>query len=167
MKFRAIVVAFATLFTNATMAEPAKVGSTAELPQPEPEMIQAVEGAARFVDTQEDRGLARLFAHKDIVIVDNTAPYVFEGAGAVMTWANMVRAHMHGITELRHQFGPAHEYSRRGDRAYFSLPVTWTEYYFGKPVTEKGAWVVVMVREQGAWKIQHSIWGRTETTPHH
>jgi hypothetical protein len=137
-----------------------------ELPQPSPEMMRAVEVAANFVDTQVDEGLASAFASRDVVIVDNSSPYAFVGPNAVSSWAQMIREHMRGITELRHHFGLAQEFSKTGDRAYFSMPVTWTERYFGKPVTEKGAWVFVMIRDHGAWKIQHSIWGRTETTPH-
>ena len=106
------------------------------------------------------------FASKDVVIVDNTSPYIFSGPGAVERWAEMIKTHMKGITNLQHVFGEAHEYSHRGDHAYFSLPVTWTEFYFGKRVVEHGAWVFVMVKEADVWRVQASIWGRVYSSPH-
>lgn len=139
----------------------------AQEPGPDAAMMRAPEVAAQFVDTLNEAGLREAFASDGVVIVDNTAPYVFVGAHAVEEWAATLRSHLQAIENLRHHFGPPQEFSITGNKAYFSMPVTWTEVYFGKPVTEKGAWVFVMLREGGEWKIKTSVWGRTETTPHH
>ena len=141
--------------------------ASAEGKAPSGAMIAAPEIAARFVETLDETGLREAFAARDVTCVDNFPPYVFRGPTAVEDWVGGLRKHLAGITELQHHFGPAQEFSQTGDHAYFSMPVTWTELYFGKPVTERGAWVFVMVRDGDKWRIQGSVWGRTETTPHH
>lgn len=159
---RAIAIIWAAILVALPMGSHAEGGH-----QPPAEMLVAPEAVARFVDTQEmSAPLAGEFASKDVVIVDNTSPYVFTGPDAVVRWAEMVKTHMKGITNLQHVFGEAHEFSRHGDHAYFSLPVTWTELYFGKRVVEHGAWVFVMVKEDDAWRVQASVWGRVYSSPH-
>ncbi len=130
-------------------------------------MMKNPDAAALFVDTQDESGLRNAFSARNVTIVDNFPPYVFTGPSAISAWVKGAKAHLNGITELKHHWGTAQEFSQTGDHAYFSMPVTWTELYFGKPVTEKGAWVFTLVRENDEWKIQTSVWGRTDTTPHH
>ena len=73
-------------------------------------------------------------------------------------WSKEMRAHLAGVTALRHAFGPAYDFSRAGDQAYFSLPTAWRGVAGGKPFTEKGGWAFVLTRDGGEWRVRAYGW---------
>ena len=135
-------------------------------PRPDKTMMVGPEIVGVFNETLDDSHLVATFADRDMTIIDNFAPYVFTGLGALQRWAAGLRQHFRGITDLRYKFGVPQEYSRTGDLAYFSLPTQWTELYYGKPVTEHGAMAFVLVRQGERWLIRDMVWARTDSTNH-
>lgn len=105
--------------------------------------------------------LARAFAEGEVTIIENFPPYVFEGPGAVARWSDEMRAHLAGVSSLRHRFGRAHDFSRAGDEVYFSLPTTWRGLSHGKAFTEKGGWSFVLTRRDGEWRVRGYGWSVT------
>ena len=62
------------------------------LATPEPEMLAAAARIARFMETLDDGALEGVFADH-VTIIENFAPHIFSGDGAVARWAAGFRAH--------------------------------------------------------------------------
>ena len=121
-------------------------------------MIAAAGRVARYIETLDRTLPARAFASGNVTIVENFPPYLFEGPGAVAAWAKEMRAHLAGITKLRHNFGRAHDFSRAGDQVYFSLPTSWRGIVRGKRFTEEGGWAFVLTKQKGVWRVRGYGW---------
>ena len=131
---------------------------TANGGQPSAKMIAVARRLARHIETADRRLLARTFASGNVTIVENFPPCLFEGPRAVGAWAKGMRAHLAGITALRHSFGPARDFSRTGDDVYFSLPTTWRGIVRGKRFTENGGWAFVLTKQKGSWRVRGYGW---------
>jgi len=132
--------------------------------KPDADMMAIAQRVADFIATGGDTPPARLFASRDVTIVENFPPFVFEGPGAVESWSKQMRAHLEGITALHHSFGDAFDCNRSGDEVYFSLPTTWRGLNNGKPFSESGGWAFVLTREDGAWRVLAYGWAVIEST---
>ncbi|MHB8528526.1 MAG: hypothetical protein ACYC8V_03330 [Caulobacteraceae bacterium] len=129
--------------------------------QPEAEMIAAAEAVARFIETGDGAFLDRAFGQGEATIVENFAPFLFEGPGAVEIWAEAMRGHVRDLSDLSHRFGPAFDFVRAGERVSFSLPTTWRGVAGGKAFIETGGWAFVLARESGAWRVRAYGWAVT------
>ena len=98
----------------------------------------------------------------DVVIVENFAPYLFDGLHAVQRWAEGMRGHVDTLEALAHRFGAAQDFSTSGDRAYFSLPTQWTGRAGKQGFIEDGGWSSVLVKENGAWRVLGYGWAVTK-----
>ena len=132
--------------------------------QPDAAMMAAAEQVAHFIETGDDGVLISAFAARDVTIIENFAPFVFSGAAGVEAWAAAMRAHLAGLSSLRHSFGPAIDFSRAGDVAYFSLPTTWRGVAKGQAFSETGGWAFVVVQQAGAWRVRNYGWAVTSLT---
>jgi hypothetical protein len=132
--------------------------------QPTPEMMEPVEKIARFIAKPNDGDLSA-FASKDVVIVENFAPYVFVGPQAVQRWAEGMRGHVETLSGLTHTFSAAYNFSTSGDRAYFSLPTRWTGRAGTQGFVEDGGWSFVLVEEKGEWRVLGYGWAVTRIEP--
>jgi hypothetical protein len=137
-------------------APPARAGD-----QPDAAMIAAAERVAAIIETSGVASPKGAFADHNVTIIENFAPYVFEGSDAVERWSEQMRAHLAGATALRHTFGRAQDFSRAGDEVYFSLPTTWRGLAHGKPFVEHGGWAFVLTRQGGLWRVRSYGWAVT------
>jgi hypothetical protein len=144
------------------------VGAASADEQPSAAMLKPVRELATFMSTLPRDAHAGMFAGHGVCIVENFAPYVFSGAYAAARWEQGFRAHAAGLTELVATFDAAHDFSQTGDRAYFSLPTTWTGLDAGRRFEEHGAWAFVLQRTGTAravrWRILSYGWGVTAYT---
>jgi len=124
-------------------------------------MIAAAERVAAIIESGGVASPGDAFADHDVTIIENFAPYVFDGPDAVGRWAEQMRAHLTGVTGLRHTFGPAHDFSRAGDDVYFSLPTNWRGLKNGTPFVEDGGWAFVLTRQSGPWRVRSYGWAVT------
>ncbi len=124
-------------------------------------MAVPIEAVVRFMETRDRVHLRQAFAARDVVIVENFAPFIFRGAGAIRRWALAFVEHARSLGELQAKWGPPQDFGRAGDFAYFTLPTTWTGLDAGCPFIETGAWVFVVRRSGGTWRILSYTWGVT------
>jgi hypothetical protein len=128
---------------------------------PDAEMMAPAEAVARFIESGGTTSLVNVFVDGPVTMVENFAPFVFEGEGAVAAWTAGMRDHAVGLTGLRHVFGPAQDFGRAVDEAYFSLPTTWKGVTRGRAFTETGGWSFVLHRQSEAWRIRAYGWAVT------
>jgi hypothetical protein len=131
--------------------------------KPTPEMMAPVEQVAHFIATGDDADLFA-FASKGVVIVENFAPYLFEGRSAVQRWADGMKTHTSATEALAYTFGPPQDFTIDGDRAYFSLPTRWTGKAGPQDFVEDGGWSFVLVKEKGRWRVLSYGWSVTQIT---
>ena len=129
--------------------------------RPDRSMMAAVESLARFMAARAEGDPAGLFADTDVAIIENFAPYVFQGASAVQEWARGFAVHATGLAQLKPSLGAAQDFSVDGARAYFSLPTNWTGTSNGRHFSEDGGWAFVLMRDAGAWRVQAYGWAVT------
>ena len=132
--------------------------------QPDAEMIAAAERVAAIIEGGAVAPPAGAFASHGVTIIENFAPFVFEGPGSIERWCEQTRAHLSGVTALRHTFGPGQDFSRRGDDVYFSLPTHWRGLKNGQPFAEDGGWAFVLTRHGDMWRVRAYGWAVTRFT---
>ena len=128
---------------------------------PEGEMLGVAERVARFIETLDTAHIDAVFADRDVIIIENFAPYRFEGPGAIDAWASGMRAHRDATSDLHHTFGAPQDFGRTDDRAFFSLPTTWTGAFHGRPFVETGGWAFVLTRQRDGWRVLSYGWAVT------
>jgi hypothetical protein len=131
--------------------------------QPTAAMMEPVHGLVTFMSTLRRGEQPTVFARRGLCILENFAPYLFCGQQAAADWSAGFRSHAADgkLENLVATFGDAHDFSRSGKRAYFSLPTTWTGLTGGKHFEEHGAWSFVLVQENVGWRIVGYGWGVT------
>jgi hypothetical protein len=132
--------------------------------QPTAEMMAPVEKIAHFIAAGDAADLSA-FADKGVVIVENFAPYLFEGPKAVSHWATKMRAHTAQLSNLKHSFGPAQDFGVSGALAYFSLPTHWDGISNGRSFGEDGGWAFVLTRQGREWRVLSYGWAVTRLVP--
>jgi len=128
-------------------------------------MLAPAHAVARFIATGDGALLDAAFAPGPVTILENFAPFLFQGEDAVARWAGAMRDHALGLTELTHAFGPAFDFGRAGDEAYFSLPTTWRGVSRGRRFVETGGWSFLMARHSGDWGVRAYGWAVTGLEP--
>lgn len=128
--------------------------------QPTAAMMVPVEKIAHFIATGDETDLSA-FADSGVMIVENFAPYLFEGPDAVKRWADGMRTHTAATDALAYEFAPAIDFSTDGNRAYFSLPTNWTGRAGASPFSEDGGWSFVLVKQGADWRVLSYGWSVT------
>ena len=130
--------------------------------EPTAEMMTPVLIVAEFMRTLDGAGLAEAFVAQPIIL-ENYSPYLFGGPEGASRWYQGFRARAAsiGLSGLTVAFGPAQDFSRSDERAYFVLPTTWTGHSSDGPFRETGGWVFVLTLEAGRWRILSYAWAVT------
>jgi len=126
---------------------------------PSPAMLRPVERIVGFMETLDPTALEGAFADgPDVVVIDSFPPFVFTGRGAGERWGAGFRAHAADHAGLRHEFGPAQEFSVSGDTGFFSLPITWRWESGGVEHRETGGLAVVVVGDGDEFRVRSTGW---------
>jgi hypothetical protein len=128
--------------------------------EPDAAMLAPIEQIVRFMETGDATGLSG-FADRDVAIIENFAPFLFEGDDAVARWAHEMRAHLQGVTGLEHTFGAVQNFALDGDLAFLSMPANWTGISNGRRFDEDGGWAFVLVKVHGEWRVKNYGWAVT------
>ena len=131
---------------------------------PDASMLAPVEKIARFIAGGGDENLSA-FADGDVTILENFAPHLFRGQGAVTRWAQAMRAHTSTLSDMRHSFGAAQDFSGGATQAFYSLPTHWRGKSNGQAFAEDGGWAFLLVRQRGEWRVQSYAWAATRLVP--
>ena len=131
--------------------------------RPSREMMAPIEALARFMASGEEAGLRDEFAAEGLVVVENFAPFLFDGADAYARWRAGFDSHREAdaLAHLEWRFGEAQDFAGEGDVAYFVLPTTWTGKTRGQPFSEDGGWAFVLAEHDGRWRIRSYAWAVT------
>jgi len=132
-----------------------------ELEAPDDAMMAVPTAVAAFVATGDEIHLEGVFAAAGVTIVENFAPYLFEGPDAVVRWKEGMHQHAMGLEGLRSKFGDPQDFSVDGDRAFFTLPTSWRGSVQGTPFYEEGGWAFLLLREGGRWRLRSYGWAVT------
>ena len=146
-RMKRLVKSFVALMWSLAMSATIITPAARAADGPDPEMLALAEGVARFIETLDAADINGVFADRDVAIIENFAPYRFDGPRAVDDWAAGMRAHREATADLHHSFGPPQDYSRSGDRAFFALPTTWTGTFRGTAFVETGGWAFVLTKQ--------------------
>ncbi len=133
--------------------------------QPDAAMMAPVERIVRFMRTLDVDGLDNAFTTYP-AIVENFAPYLIRGGDAPERWQAAFTARVEALqlADLAAEFGPAQDFSRTGERVFFSLPTTWTGKAAGAPFRETGGWAFVLDRADDTWRVRSYAWAVTGYT---
>ncbi len=131
--------------------------------QPSRDMMAPIEALAHFIASGDDTGLWGAFAADGVVVVENFAPFLFDGPDAFERWREGFGSHRHAdaLSGLEWRFGEAQDFARDRDVAYFVLPTTWTGRTHGRPFSEDGGWAFVLAEDAGRWRIRSYAWAVT------
>jgi len=131
---------------------------------PAPDMLAIAERVARHIETLDPADIKGVFADSNVTILENFAPYCFDGPAAVDSWISGMAAHRDQTSNLRHVFGVAQDFSQTESHAFFSLPTTWMGEFRDRPFTETGGWAFVLVKQHNTWRLQSYGWAVTGLT---
>jgi hypothetical protein len=133
---------------------------------PDASMMLPVDTLRRAMERFDQPTVPDVFSSRQVTIVENFDPYVFEGETATERWWRGFRAHAVSgkLGHLRAAFGAAQDFEQSGDRSFFTLPTRWTGIAGGRPFVERGGWAFVLVREAGTWRIRSYAWAVTAST---
>ena len=131
---------------------------------PDASMLAPVEMIARFIAGGGDENLAA-FADGDVTILENFAPHLFRGEGAVTRWAAAMRAHIATLSGMTHSFGPPQDFGGDTAQVFFTLPTHWRGASHGRPFEEDGGWAFLLVRQTGEWRVKSYAWAVTRLAP--
>ena len=158
-RIRSILLLLSASLLGAQTTSPQATGST---DGPDATIMAPVTALASYMARVEGKVLPPVFVEDGLVIVENFAPYVFSGKDAAAQWDAGFRNHAIPLKELKFSFGPAHDFERTGDRAFFVLPTTWRGFYKDRRFEEHGAWSFVLKNTAGQWRILAYGWGATD-----
>jgi len=154
---------FVLLFASVLQSQSARAADSPS--GPDKEMMQPVTALVGYMEHVAGATLPPVFADHGLVIVENFAPYVFQGNRAAARWDAGFRNHAEHLTDLHCEFGKAFDFGRSGDRVYFVLPTTWRGVYMGsRRFEEHGAWSFALEKSSGQWRIVAYGWAATDET---
>ncbi len=132
-----------------------------ELEVPDTSMMVVPNAIAGFIASGDEQLLEGVFSGQAVTIIENFAPYLFEGADAVARWKEGMRVHAAHLEDLRPKFGDPQDFSVTGDQAFFTLPTSWRGLVHGTPFYEEGGWAFLLVREPASWRLRSYGWAVT------
>lgn len=129
---------------------------------PDPAFLAPIEKIAQFIETG-DESLLSAFASKGVVIIENFAPHLFEGADAVQRWSQEILSWHEPPRDLvlKHQFGSVQDLRVHGDTAFLSVATHWTITEHGEDTGEDGGWAFILVKENEEWRVRCYGWAVT------
>ena len=140
-------------------------GAIAVAAQPPANISGPIQTVIRATNTGKTAALADLYT-SDAVVVDEEAPFIWNGAGAGVAWFDQVSKAFQQMkmTGFKAAAGPASEYERDGRNAYVIVPLTLTGTAGKKAFRETGTFTFTLRQVGESWKISSQVW-TTRTAP--
>ena len=153
------------LMLAAVFAAPVAPALAAQTSSPDPEVIAVVDKALN-APLKGDMAAFRDQYAPDCMFVDEFAPFLWTGPGALDRWL-MSGGRMYQETQHKDgkaAFGPPRYVYVSGDRAFLVEPVEGDATVHGKPYGQKGAFAFSLVRTDGRWRITSQTWTKASET---
>jgi ketosteroid isomerase-like protein len=158
--------------TNPSQENPAvrhAIAALALLAVMTPAAARAAEEAEAFAPVKQfiegfnkgDEKTALAACAPSAVIIDEFAPYVWQGQGACAAWASDfdADAKKQSITDAIVKLGKPRHVFVSGDKAYVVVPTSYDYRKKGKKVSQKGATLTVGLQKGGdGWRITAWAW---------
>jgi len=95
-----------------------------------------------------------------VTIIDNFAPYIWQGATACADWSRADAADevRQGISAGVVSFSKPWQARVTGDRAYVVEPATYTYLQKGQKMAEPGIWTFTLQKGAAGWRITAWTW---------
>ncbi|HEY0649946.1 nuclear transport factor 2 family protein [Phenylobacterium sp.] len=124
----------------------------------------------QFIDSfnKGDAAAAEAAHAKDgVMIVDEPAPHLWQGAGAFKAWAADLEkdAKAKGQTDQMVKVSPATREEVTGDRAYVIVPAAYSFKEKGVAMRAEAQMTYVLRKGADGWKIQSWTWTGPRATP--
>jgi len=109
-----------------------------------------------------DVAAAAALCSAQTTIIDDFAPYAWQGANTCTEWAAALAAadKAGGITNEKVTLGKPWHVSVTGDRGYAVYPTHYSYKRKGKPVTEQGVWTFALQKSADGWRIVGWAWAQ-------
>ena len=141
---------------SALLAGPALAAQTSG---PDAQVLATID-AALNAPMQGDMARFRAQYAPDCVFVDEFAPFIWTGPGALdrylMSGGQMYQETQH--KDGKPKFGPAKFVYVSADKAFVVEPVSGTATVRGQPYAQTGAFAFSLARTEGGWKITSQTW---------
>lgn len=113
------------------------------------------------------KAIASSYAAGDISIVDEVAPFHWNGPHAGETWLADLEKHdkAAGVTDAKVLASAAVRNDVEGDSAYVVVPVQYVFKEKGNAMLEDAHMTFVLHREGGAWKVAGWVWSGEKPHP--
>lgn len=104
---------------------------------------------------------------EDVAIIDEVAPFLWQGKGSFKAWLDALSASdkAKGITDQKVTIGTPIRDMADGTRAYVIVPATYNFNERGKPMKEVAQMTFALVKGADGWKIIGWTWTGPEATP--
>ncbi len=153
------------LLLAAVFAVPAAPVFAVQTSNPDP-AVAAVVDKALNAPLKGDMVAFRDQYAPDCMFVDEFAPFLWTGPGALDRWL-MSGGQMYQETQHldgKAAFGPPRYVYVSGDRAFVVEPIEGSATVHGKPYAQKGAFAFSLVRADGRWRITSQTWTKASET---
>lgn len=122
-------------------------------------ILKLANAAMHAANTNDASAFAGLYTD-DAVVIDETPPFVWRGAGAGTSW-------WHAVTAVAQKMKMTHlqavdirigEFRQTATDAYLVQPMTVTAIANGKPFAEAGTTTYTFHNAGGTWRISSQVW---------
>ena len=144
------------------------MGAAARAQAPDAQLMAPIQ---KFIDSFNKGDMAGAaathVADADLVIIDEVAPYVWQGAQAFQAWSTA----LDGDTKKRGIIDPAVKISAptrtetNGDRAYVVVPAVYTFKEHGVAMREAAQMTFTLKKGAGGWLIHGWTWTGSKPRP--
>jgi hypothetical protein len=161
IRFVCTLVAFgiaALIGVRASAAEPQGSGINRSL-------LATIDALVVAMNRSDDRAIAALMT-RDVVIMDEVAPYRWTGPNAEEHWSNddgsLIRKR--GVSASHSTRGMPTFVHHNATHAFLTVPLAYDYSLHGKRQHETGLWTIVMVRTSDGWRISLLGFAKTGDT---
>ena len=159
LRYRHVFIFVLVLVTTTALSVLPAHGADNVLPS---EMMAVIQTDFQGFNTN-DFALSNSQYVSDVVIIDETPPYRWEGPGAnTRYWADFRKfAKTIKLTSYHLSFQKPAYWEETNGRAYVVLPTIFTGVAGGKPFTETGVETYLLIKVGATWKTQGWAYGKT------
>jgi len=128
--------------------------------------MSAIEAFRDAMIAGDAKGIADVHIEGNVAIIDNVAPFIWNGPNAVADWMLSMTLYLEerNIRDGSIVYHSPIATSADGDQAYVLVPAVWSYTSLGIPVHRAASITFALRRTRAGWKIAGWCWGPSELT---